>query len=697
MDEYQTTILYNFSKENINNQDTIKTTIETKIYVKAEDLKELKQNIIKYENKTKDMTKEEETEFYDNIVSNVEDILISEDFNTTSLDNGEDQVIQTEKMTITLTTSQNQKNNTNNNISTIDLGGCEVELRSHYHLTNNEILYIRKIDVIQEGMNIPKIEYSVYYKSSGKNLEKLNLSVCENSKLFLSVPVAISENIDKLNSSSDYYNDKCYKSTSDSGTDISLKDRQKEFVEGNKTVCQEECDFSDYDKDNQKANCSCKVKEAANTYADMNINKSKLYENFEDINNKKEISNLGVTSCNVFGDKENIESNTGFFLLIIILAIFIIIFILFCTRGYNSLENKIDQVIHKKFSNKAKKANNNNNKTNNNIIKYANNNHFNNKIKQLSKKESKVINKRGRNSSLKEVQKSNHQKHSKGYKKQKSKNDLKTMARNNVLNRISIQNNRNNNRNRHSSSIFQNKINSINNQNNKPDTDYEFNWLSYREALRFDKRSNCEYYCSLIKSKQLFIFTFCSINDYNSGIVKKFMLFLSFALHYTVNALFFTESTMHQIYEDEGKFNFEYQYPKILLSAMISTFVLRIMLQVLVLTDKDILEVKRKETKDLAIKMKAKKLKCMKIKFALFFIVNFILLTLFWYYLTCFNAIYQNTQVYLIKNTFISFAFSLFYPFIINIFPTMIRKCSLNSEQKDQEYFYKVSQLIQLI
>ena len=175
------------------------------------------------------------------------------------------------------------------------------------------------------------------------------------------------------------------------------------------------------------------------------------------------------------------------------------------------------------------------------------------------------------------------------------------------------------------------------------------------------------------------------------------MLFLSFALHYTVNALFFTESTMHQIYEDEGKFNFEYQYPKIILSAMISTFVLRIMLQVLVLTDKDILEVKRKETKDLAIKMKAKKLKCMKIKFALFFIVNFILLTLFWYYLTCFNAIYQNTQVYLIKNTFISFAFSLFYPFIINIFPTMIRKCSLNSEQKDQEYFYKVSQLIQLI
>ena len=247
----------------LDKQETeIITMIIKKLY-KAEDIKELIQNIKKYENEMKGMTKEQETEFYDDIIDNVEDILTSKDFNTSNLDNGQNRVIKTEKITITLTTSQNQKNDTNNNITSIDLGECETELRSHYNLTNNEILYIKKMDVIQEGMQIPKIEYSVYYKSQGNNLERLNLSICENTKLFLSVPVAISGNLDILNTSSDYYNDKCYKSTSDSGTDMSLKDRQKEFVEGNKTVCQEECDFSDYDKDNQKANCSCKVKEAA--------------------------------------------------------------------------------------------------------------------------------------------------------------------------------------------------------------------------------------------------------------------------------------------------------------------------------------------------------------------------------------------------------------------------------------------------
>ena len=175
------------------------------------------------------------------------------------------------------------------------------------------------------------------------------------------------------------------------------------------------------------------------------------------------------------------------------------------------------------------------------------------------------------------------------------------------------------------------------------------------------------------------------------------MIFLSFSLHYTVNALFFDESNLHQIYEDDGNYNFMYQIQFILYSAIISIFVMRLILHTLVLTDKDILEVKLQSTKILAINMKKQKLKYMKIKFAIFFILNFILLGLFWYYLTCFNAVYKNTQVYLIENTFISFGFSLFYPFIINIFPTMIRMCSLHSSSKDQRYCYKISQIIQLI
>ena len=75
---------------------------------------------------------------------------------------------------------------------------------------------------------------------------------------------------------SEYYKDICYKSKSDSGTDIIINDRKKEFVEDNKTVCQEYCDFYDYIYNIQKANCSCRVTESSMKFADMNINKTKL-------------------------------------------------------------------------------------------------------------------------------------------------------------------------------------------------------------------------------------------------------------------------------------------------------------------------------------------------------------------------------------------------------------------------------------
>ena len=365
---------------------------------------------------------------------------------------------------------------------------------------------MKKMDITQEGMKIPKIEYDVYSKLNGTNLIKLNLSICENTKISISVPVIISEDLDKLNTSSDYFKDICYISKSESGTDIILKDRKKEFIEQNKTVCQEECDFSDYDYDIQKANCSCLVKESFSSISDMNINLTKLNEKFGNINNETELSNLGITSCNVFESTDNIESNAGFYSLLFIIIIFIIIFIIFCCKGYHLLENQIDEVIYKKFKNESKTKKNNVFKRN--LIH--------------SKK-----NKKKRNQKFQS-------------KKSKSIN-----SKNNIINNEDIIN-KNSRNNKSIIEIKDNKNKNIEFPNYKPDTDYEFNWLSYEDALRYDKRSNCEYYGSLIRSKQLFMFTFCSFNDYNSGIIKKFIFFLSFALHYPVNALFFNESNLRR-------------------------------------------------------------------------------------------------------------------------------------------------------
>ena len=143
-----------------------------------------------------------------------------------------------EKISTTLTTCENQRNNINNNMSKIDLGECETKLRNFYHIPDNEQIYIKKIDIIQDEMNTLKVEYDVYAKLFGINLIKLNLTACENSKISIFLPMKITESLDKLNSSSGYYNDICYTTTSEDGTDITLKDRKTEFIDKDKTVCQ---------------------------------------------------------------------------------------------------------------------------------------------------------------------------------------------------------------------------------------------------------------------------------------------------------------------------------------------------------------------------------------------------------------------------------------------------------------------------
>ncbi len=98
---------------------------------------------------------------------------------------------------------------------------------NYYNISENDSLYILKIDVIEKGMKIPKIEYEIFYPLNGSDLVKLNLSVCQNTKIDIYIPTKINNNdIDKYNPSSDYYNDKCTKATSNENTDISLSDRK---------------------------------------------------------------------------------------------------------------------------------------------------------------------------------------------------------------------------------------------------------------------------------------------------------------------------------------------------------------------------------------------------------------------------------------------------------------------------------------
>ena len=225
--------------------------------------------------------------------------------------------------------------------------------------------------------------------------------------------------------------------------------------------------------------------------------------------------------------------------------------------------------------------------------------------------------------------------------------------------------------------------------------DLELNSLEYKKAILYDKRTFTEYYFSLLKINHLLIFSFyCNNNDYNPQVIKSFLFFFYFAMDFTINALFFSDDTMHQIYVDEGSYNFLYQLPQIIYSSLISA-IINFTIKYLSSPEKEVIEIKNVKSKKNIDSKANKNIKCIKIKFVLFFIISFLLLSFFTFYITCFCGVYINTQVHLIKDSVFSFSLSMIYPFGIFFIPCILRKFSLSDKNKDRECVYKLSQFVQ--
>ena len=152
---------------------------------------------------------------------------------------------------------------------------------------------------------------------------------------------------------------------------------------------------------------------------------------------------------------------------------------------------------------------------------------------------------------------------------------------------------------------------------------------------------------------------------------------------------------MHNIYVNNGSFDIIFQLPQILYSTIITSFI-NVILKSLSLSENSILKIKNESEKEYIKKSKEIE-KCLKIKFIIFFIFSFLFMIFFWYFISCFCAVYKNTQSILIKDTLLSFGLSMIYPFGINLIPGFFRIPALRSEKRNKNCIYNVSKIIALI
>ena len=244
------------------------------------------------------------------------------------------------------------------NLTYIDFGECEDLLKTNYSLNKSEELIIYKIEHTVKGINIPIIEYALF-SNNGSIL--LDINLCDNLFINHTTPVSLdSDEIYKYDLSSDYYSDIC-KQYSSNGKDMTIYDRKYEYNEKNMSLCEYNCTYQRYILNTSKVECMCPAGKNLIYSNDTNYKNNKQLLN--KVDNQKKNLNFDVTQCiNLLTSKEDIKTNTGFYILLFIIVIFIIVGIIFCFKGYHDLSRKIDNIIDKKFpiKKKIKKYNNKN-------------------------------------------------------------------------------------------------------------------------------------------------------------------------------------------------------------------------------------------------------------------------------------------------------------------------------------------------
>ena len=372
--------------------------------------------------------------------------------------------------------------------------------------------------------------------------------------------------------------------------------------------------------------------------------------------------------------KEGILYNIGSYILLAIILIFIIGFIIFINKEFASLQKEIELYIKYDINNEDQIVSNLGKKTYiKRVIKKI-------KIKKKIKKgQKKEIDDRLNIPKSHMILNIINKNQKKLYIKNDNINFSDTITENDDNNDENIIDNNDSNKN---NIIIQNEKLLMN--------DYELNECEYKDAIKYDKRTYFNYFYSLLKLNHILLFALIPQKDYNSKIIKFCLFLFSFSFNLTIEALFYDEEKMSNIYEIKGVYDIIEQIPEIIYTSIISSFI-DIIIKYFALSQKYVIEQKNKKTKE-NNELKYKRIvNNLYKRFILFYIFSFLLLLFFWYYVSCFCAVFKNTQIHLIKDVLLGFGLSLIYPFVSYALSGIFRIFSLRIEK---ECIYKFSNLI---
>ena len=564
----------------------------------------------------------------------------------------------------------------NNDLSGLDLTQCENILKEIYNIDQDAELIIVKF-IMDDGQTLKYDIYNPYTR------EKLNLTYCENTTTDVYVHYVMDEKTeqiynnlkeqgyDPLDLFDKFYREICTPYTSENGTDVLLDDRE-EFIYTslvNATVCPIGCNYSEFYVKKKYIKCECDTNTSGIEELDLD------HLSAENIGNSflttLQATNWKVMRCyNLVFNLKIFVHNYGSILIFILFIIYVLFIIYFCFKEINPLKVKVSKIIFDETEELKEKETLS--------IKY--------KTKSEPKVKEKIKYKKTHYPPKKAKSRFAKSEYNSTYEKnvvkteEKKLVDLKRKALKNSTKKTELIDgtSRKNIKNidhlidKEKKVKFNDKKIKMKNMDN-----FELNNLDFYDACELDKRTCCKTYLSILMREHFALITFVAWNDYNLFYIKIERFFILFCVDMTMSGLFFVHESMHKKYTQGENLTFVQKLPQILFT-LIAAHIIEVLLCYLSLTDTHVYQIKALPIKD---KKNGKKimdiLSLIQRKLTSFVIVTFILFLFFWYFISAFCAVYQNTQKIYLRDSMISFAISLIDPFIIYGFTSLLRCISL--------------------
>ena len=563
----------------------------------------------------------------------------------------------------------------NNDLSGLDLTQCENILKEIYNIDQDAELIIVKF-IMDDGQTLKYDIYNPYTR------EKLNLTYCENTTTDVYVHYVMDEKTeqiynnlkeqgyDPLDLFDKFYREICTPYTSENGTDVLLDDRE-EFIYTslvNATVCPIGCNYSEFYVKKKYIKCECDTNTSGIEELDLD------HLSAENIGNSflttLQATNWKVMRCyNLVFNLKIFVHNYGSILIFILFIIYVLFIIYFCFKEINPLKVKVSKIIFDETEELKEKETLS--------IKYKTKSEP--KVKEKIKyKKTHYPPKKAKSRFAKSEYNSTYEKNA--VKTEEKLVDFKRKALKNSTKKTELVDgtSRKNIKNidhlidKEKKVKFNDKKIKMKNMDN-----FELNNLDFYDACELDKRTCCKTYLSILMREHFALITFVAWNDYNLFYIKIERFFILFCVDMTMSGLFFVHESMHKKYTQGENLTFVQKLPQILFT-LIAAHIIEVLLCYLSLTDTHVYQIKALPIKD---KKNGKKimdiLSLIQRKLTSFVIVTFILFLFFWYFISAFCAVYQNTQKIYLRDSMISFAISLIDPFIIYGFTSLLRCISL--------------------